>query len=185
MAEVKPELHGQKKRDAHALAIGRIAMAWNEYNAILSEIFSDLFSNKNWRMALTAWNSIPSDKTQREVLREVAACKLKEDSPELRELKWLLDATNQIVAAQRNIGIHTNLWSFTDRDGNHEVIPVAHNRRAQKALENTEVLKEYAHYEQQIRKMLVFAVGIQFVLSPRRKGRKVWPTRPTLTKRAA
>ena len=33
---------GQESRDAHALAIGKIAIAWNEYHEALSEIYAEL-----------------------------------------------------------------------------------------------------------------------------------------------
>ena len=160
-------------------------MAWNEYQTILGEIFADLFTSKDWQLALAAWLSVPSDRTQRDMLRQVAGYKLKPASRELRELTWLLDMTNEVVSVQRNIGIHTTLWSFIEPDGTFNMLPVVSNPRVAKAFSNTQVLKEYAHYERQIRKMLGFAVGIQFVISPRRKGRKMWPERPALAKRAA
>jgi len=178
--------HGQAERDAHALAIGKIAMAWNEYHSILGELYSDLFTHgRNWQLALAAWHSIPSDKTQRDMLRKVAELKFKTSSRELKEINWLLEKTNEVVSVQRNIGLHTLLWSFVADDGKHLILPIVSNDRTAKALANTKVLHEYIHYEKQIRKMLSFAVGLQFALSPRRKGKKQWPERPALSKRSS
>jgi hypothetical protein len=183
MTEYKP--HGQDARDAHAIAIGKIAMAWNEYHSILGELYSELFTHgRNWQLALAAWHAIPSDKTQRDMLRKVAELKFKASSRELTEINWLLEKTNDVVSVQRNIGLHTLLWSFTAEDGAHLILPIVSNDRTAKALADTKVLKEYAHYEKQIRKMIGFAVGIQFAVSPRRRGKKTWPERPPLSKRS-
>jgi hypothetical protein len=180
----KPAFPGQKARDAHALAIGKIAMAWNEYQATLGEMYADMFTRANWNFALASWYAIPSDKTQRDMLRSVVAYKFQPSSPEFSELNWLISKTDEIVSGQRNIGLHTRLFSVPDLSGGHVIVPVAHNDRVAKAFENTDILKEYAHYEVQIRQMLTFAIGMQAVLSPRRKGEKKWPARPTLSKRS-
>ena len=57
----KPKFYGQEVRDQHALAIGRIAMAWNELHEVLAEIFGYLFNENDYGLALTAWHSLASD----------------------------------------------------------------------------------------------------------------------------
>ncbi|QIP05985.1 hypothetical protein [Bradyrhizobium symbiodeficiens] len=180
----KPAFHGQAERDAHAMAIGRIAMVWNEYQATLGEIYADLFAGDDWNLALSTWYAIPSDRTQRDALRAVAMFKLAPSSKGLEELNWLLEKTNEVVSFQRNVGLHTRLFPITAEDGTLQIYPVAQNDRIVKALENTTVLKEYAHYESQMRKMLGFAVGVQSALSSKRTGQEVWPERPQISKRS-
>lgn len=175
----------QADREAHAIAIGKIAMGWNEFHSILHELFAGLFGVRSYALAYNAWSAIPSDKSQRDMLRAVAQSKLRPGSRELKDLLWLLEKTNEIVSGQRNIGIHTTLWSLIELDGTHKFIPVATNARTAQALAGADILKEYAHYEKQIRKMLMFAVGLQFALSPRRKGKRHWPERPVLSKRSS
>jgi hypothetical protein len=94
----------------------------------------------------------------------------------------MVDMTDQMIADQRNTGIHMPLMSYTDHDGVHQILPLAMfgNRRAAK-MAGRDLLKEYAHYEAQIRKMNGFATALDFKLSPRRKRRAQWPTRPELS----
>ena len=50
----KSNFHGQDLRDTHALAIGKIAMAWNELHEHLAEVFGKLFHEEDYSLALTA-----------------------------------------------------------------------------------------------------------------------------------
>jgi hypothetical protein len=65
----------------------------------------------------------------------------------------------------------------------HQILPLTifGNRRASR-LKDADLLEEFAHYESQIRKMLSFAVGINFAITSRnrRRGRVIWPKRPQL-----
>jgi hypothetical protein len=54
-------------------------MAWNELHEVLAEIFGYLFNENDYGLALTAWHSLASDAAQREMLRAVAAVRLKDD----------------------------------------------------------------------------------------------------------
>jgi len=113
------QFQGQANRDAHALAIGKIVMAWNEYQELLAEIFASFFSQGHWGVSLVAWHALNSDRAQREMLRAVALAKLPPDQPETKELKWLLDQTDQMISDQRNTGTHAPLMSFSDEQGTH------------------------------------------------------------------
>jgi hypothetical protein len=68
----KPKWHAQDIHDAHALAIGRIAIAWNEFQDHLGELFAILFGQRRYAHALRAWQSLENDRAQRELLRAVA-----------------------------------------------------------------------------------------------------------------
>jgi len=176
------KFYGQDLKEAHALAIGKIVMAWNEYQDQLGQIFAALFGARNWALALAAWNALENDRAQRSMLVEVTKAKMKVDSKAYKEIKWMVDITNDMIADQRNTGIHMPLMSYTDLKGVHQILPLAMfgNRRVTKMV-GRDLLREYAHYEAQIRKMYGFAVAIDFKLSPRRKGRANWPTRPQLS----
>src|SRR5688500_17721294 len=95
----KDQYHGQAHREAHAVAIGKIVMAWNEYQEHLGELFGGIFGRRYYGLALSAWHSVPSDSTQRQMLRSVVEAKLKGKARE--ELLWLLNQTDQILASQR------------------------------------------------------------------------------------
>jgi hypothetical protein len=170
--------HSQEIREAHALAIGKIVMAWNEYHEILGQIFAKLFGARNWAAALSAWQALENDRAQRSMLAAVARIKLKPTDRAYKEITWIVEKTNQIVSDQRNLGIHTPLMSLTGLDGIPKILPqtMFGNKRAAK-LHGADLLLEFAHYENQIRKMLIFAVAIDFAITPRRRrrGRVTWP----------
>jgi hypothetical protein len=45
--------HGQESRDAHALAIEKIFMAWNEYHETLGETYGEICASANRQASLT------------------------------------------------------------------------------------------------------------------------------------
>jgi hypothetical protein len=173
----------ERLTSAHENAIGKIVIAWNDYQEILGQMFAKLFGRKPWALALSAWHSLDSDRSQRRMLLAVAHAKLKPKDVLLAEIKWLIDNSDRI-SDQRNIGIHMPLMKYTDIDGNFQILPLAMygNKKAAKMV-GRDLLKEYAHYEQQIRKMLGYAVAIDFALTPRtrRRGPGKLPERPRLT----
>jgi hypothetical protein len=189
-ADIPPrELDTRKQdlRDAHALAIGRIVIAWNEFQEDLGLIFARLFHRTDYRSALAAWHALENDRAQREMLRAVAKLKLGSESKAFRETNWLLEQAHQQLSNQRNFGIHTPLIVHWDNRDNvppervFSMVPLDMfgNRRAA-AMTGKDLLKEFAHYEEQIRKMSSFASLIEVNLSPRRVGPESWPERPQL-----
>jgi len=115
--------HGQEEREAHALAMGKIVMAWNEYHETLGQLFAKLFARNQYGLALTAWQALNNDRAQRTMLAEVARVKFKPGDKAGKEILWLVEKTNQMISDQRNLGIHTPLMSFTDLDGIHQMLP--------------------------------------------------------------
>jgi hypothetical protein len=58
--------------EAHQLAIGKIVMAWNEYQETLGQIFAQLFGIRNWVVAHAAWQALENDRAQRNMLLAAA-----------------------------------------------------------------------------------------------------------------
>jgi hypothetical protein len=169
-------------KDAHALAIGRIAMAWNEYHELLGDLFASLFTKSHYTTTLAIWHCLDNDRTQRRLLRAAAETYLHYDKQGLEELLWLLNKTDTLLAQQRNVGIHAPLNALFEKDGTHKLLPVPGpgNRNA-KHLDGRDVLKEYAHYEQQIKKMRDFAFALRFKLTVGKNTDDPWPPRPKLS----
>src|ERR1700682_3378990 len=175
-------------REAHALAIGRIAMAWNEYHELLGDLFASLFTKSHYNTTLAIWHCLDSDRTQRKLLRAAAETYLGQriDKKGLEELLWLLNKTDTLLSQQRNVGIHAPLNALFEVQDTQLLFPVPGpgNRNA-KQLEGRNVLKEYAHYEQQIRKMREFAYALRFKLTLGRGADDPWPERPRISARPA
>jgi hypothetical protein len=168
---------------AHERAIGKIVIAWNEYQEMLGALFGKLFSRRDWPLALSAWHALDSDRAQRKMLVAAARAKLKPSSPLLAEIEWLIKHSDKI-ADQRNIGIHMPLMRLTELDGSFHILPLAifGNPKAAR-MGGRDLLKEYTHFERQIRKMLTYAFALDVALTPRhkRKGKVSLPERPKLS----
>jgi hypothetical protein len=171
--------------DAHALAIGKIAMAWNEYHELLGDLFASLFTKSHYNTTLAIWHCLDSDRTQRKLLRTAAETYLSQriDKKGRDELLWLLNKTDTVLSQVRNVGIHAPLSDLIGVHNVQSLVPIRSpgNRNA-KQLEGRYVLKEYAHYEQQIRKMNEFAYGLRFKLSLGHAD-DPWPERPRISAR--
>jgi Na+-translocating ferredoxin:NAD+ oxidoreductase RnfG subunit len=179
------KFYGQADRDKHALAVGRIVLAWSEFQEVLGQLYAGLFGKEGWVKALTEWQAQKSDHQQRQLLRKVVPDNLAMDEKTKEELIWLLDQTDEVIADQRNVGVHAPLMSFTDEKGKHQIVPLAMfgNKRAA-SLAGKDILTEYDHYEGQIRKIATYAIAIQHNISPVRAGEVVWPDRPKFKKTA-
>ncbi len=171
-------------KEAHALAIGKIAMAWNEYHELLGNLFASLFTKSHYTTTLAIWHCLDNDRTQRKLLHAAAETYLHFNKRGLEELLWLLNKTDTLLSQQRNIGIHAPLNALMEIDGTQTLLPVPGpgNRNA-KQLDGLNVLKEYAHYEQQIKKMKDFAFGIRFKLTLGKGTDDPWPDRPKFSAR--
>jgi hypothetical protein len=171
-------------REEHALAIGKIAMAWNEFHELLGVLFASLFTKSHYVTTLAIWHCLDNDRTQRKLLRAAAETHLHWNKKGLEELLWLLNKTDHILSNQRNVGIHAPLNALFERDGEQFLFPVPGpgNRNA-KQLDGLVVLKEFAHYEQQIVQMKAFAYSLRFKLSDGKHTDDPWPERPHLSAR--
>ena len=102
-----PKYHGQENKDAVALAIGKIVMAWNEFHELLAETYAEICGRDKWRQSLDEWQRIPNDRAQRMKLLEAARFNL--TGRALEETIWVVENTDALIANQRNIGVHSHL----------------------------------------------------------------------------
>ena len=164
----KPVWHAQEVHDAHALAIGRIVIAWNEFQEALGELFASIFGRKLWKESLFAWQALENDRAQREMLRAAAHTRFGPTSDVFKKISWAIEQANRQLSNQRNFGVHTPLMIFTDHDGETGIYPnqMLGNRKAA-GLAGKDLLCEFDRYEKRIRKMTTFvlAIGIH-VLDP-------------------
>ena len=81
-----PRWHAQELHDAHALAIGRLVIAWNNFQEQLAELFARLFGKERWDEALAAWQALVNDSAQRDMLVAVARSKLGNEFPAFKKI---------------------------------------------------------------------------------------------------
>jgi hypothetical protein len=172
----------QRLWEVHALAIGKIALAWNAFQETLAELYANLFEESDYPLAVASWQSLVSDVAQQEMLRSAAHARYGASSREYSEINWILEKARQHLSNQRNFGIHTPFMVLHRMDKTIHVLPydMTGNRRAIGLLEK-DVLKEFYDYESDIRKMTSFAMGVIYNVSPFRIGPpQPWPERPQL-----
>ena len=153
MAKTESEVLWEK----HAIAVGKIAMAWNNLQEILGELFADLFARSEWHKAIAAWHSLTSDVAQQEMLRAVSLVRFGNASKAYTEINWLLEKLKQHTSHQRNFGVHTPFMILHHLDKSIGVLPFAHagNRKVAAFLQSgNDALKEFAEYEAEIRKLV-------------------------------
>lgn len=165
MSDAEPKWHAQELHDAHAVAIGRIAIAWNEFQENLGLLFESFFGDEHWAEARAAWHALDNDRAQRSMLQAVAEQKLGKENHGFKEICWLIDSANKKLSDYRNSGIHTPLMVLTDLVGGGK----------------TQILPSAMSYHQFIRRMTTFALAISANI--RTGGTNpdgIWPKRPSL-----
>jgi hypothetical protein len=177
----------------HALAIGQIALAWNELHEVLCAFFASMTATiDEWKIE-AAWQSLPSDRAKRGMLKAVFNNLSGEDrrrNPRAQEdMKWLL---NQLDRAEedRNNAVHAPLIMFTTpiweslgkRIGVVQPDDVRENKRAVN-LSNKNLLDEYRNVRDEIIILRCFAEAIEDAWCWSGKQTRTWPDRPRLPNR--
>jgi len=99
-----------------AVELGWITYEWNRLHEALGELFADAIGADTYT-ALTAWHTIRSDLTQRQMLKAVAAHRAQRCKPEDKRL-WqaLMDIVDEVtkLSDRRNNAIHAPLVFVND-----------------------------------------------------------------------
>jgi hypothetical protein len=82
----------------YALALGRLALAWNDLHLSLEMLFCTVMGGGFVNPAMSIWNALKVDRSQRDILKAAAnAQTLNGGSKELaKEIKWICDRTDTI-----------------------------------------------------------------------------------------
>jgi hypothetical protein len=107
---------GERRFRPIAIEIGWVAYEWNRLHAELAELFAVIVSEKRMNMPLAIWHSVPSDRTQRDMLRaalEVAYSTTSLNKAVYSGARAVLDDLNSL-AGRRNIALHAPLIFVID-----------------------------------------------------------------------
>ena len=125
----------------YAKALGEVALAWNDFNMVLSSVFGTVLKIPNLMVGDAIWHSLKSDRAQRDILRAVINLEvLGHDIPKnIRcEFKWVLDKADSLEEA-RNNALHSPLLS--DQGSVFAWHQLGHQRA--KKLADKDLLKEF------------------------------------------
>jgi len=172
----------RKHLDPYATEIGHIAIAWNRLHENLALLFWHAIGPGAAPFAI--WNTLGSDRTQREVLRaavQANAFSGRSDRKRISEdALWLLKQADKL-ADQRNDAVHGPITTLTDTlTGETTVAPQTFfgNRRAKK-LEKKDLISEFIWYRKSIETLSSYAAD----LIRERPSSTTWPAKPQLPKR--
>lgn len=167
----------------YAVALGELALAWNDLHVSLSILFCTLLGGGNIGPFQAIWQNITSDRMQRNVLSALASERLDSETPftsgkkdkRYEDIKWLCDEITKIEDF-RNDALHTPLWGLSKLEGPY-IAPVTGlgHIRANKLL-GTDLLTEFGLCRDAITNLRNYAMEIDQCLT---KG-GTWPKRPKL-----
>jgi hypothetical protein len=183
----------------YVVAIGQLALAWNDLHEALALLFIELLANGRAYPATDLWNAASFDRPKRQLIKSLmrtaplkypARVRLKAD------LEWLLAEIDKVEDA-RNDAIHAPLTFSTEgkvlsifTPGNKEVsitIPVDKivpstafdNRRAIKLL-NKDLLTEFRWCRDMSLALTEYVSEIYEAVAANPPDSNVWPTKPVL-----
>lgn len=169
--------------EPYACEIGFITREWNMLQDALCQIFATTVNRRNLNVGHAVWNSMKSDRAQREALKAACLAPIVYDKlPKAREdITWLLDQVNK-YEDRRNDAIHAPLIiSYGYASEKFEVEPWTfhNNPRAQK-LAKSDLLPELKWYRAVATELRQFANALHGSLH---NEKHAWPQRPQLPTR--
>jgi hypothetical protein len=173
----------RKHLDPYATEIGHIAISWNRLHENLALLFWHAIGPGGAPFAI--WNTISSDRTQREILKAAVEANAFNDRPDSKRISqdvlWLLKQADKL-SDQRNDALHGPITTLTDTaTGETRVAPQTFfgNRRAKK-LDKKDLMNEFNWYRESIEALSRYAAD----LVRERPTSTAWPKRPQLPKLA-
>jgi hypothetical protein len=178
---VRPTAEGlARKFKPYAVELGYLVYSWGRLQEVLGRLFWVLSGISNGHHALAIWYAVPSDRTQREMLRALVESKhssrLNEYPRAKADLIWMINRANSL-ADQRNDAIHSpfilivNYRSTKLRSAHLDGHP-----RAIK-LKDKDLKVEFRHYADSVDVLSLFG---EAALRSLRKVDPAWPDRPLL-----
>jgi hypothetical protein len=125
---------------AHALAVGQLTLAWNSLHEQLGKLFWTICGGDG-EVILSAWHSLISDKSQRDMLRAAAKARFG-DGVEVKKILELLELINK-ASDMRNAAVHGPM-TLGFHDGKWSAAPdhLFGNRRAKQLLQYDQLQEE-------------------------------------------
>ena len=163
----------------HAAEIGHIAFMWNGIHAKLGEFFETFLEPADKKLARAIWETLKSDRAQRETLREAALVRLAKHADLLADFCWLISETERLSTA-RNDALHAAyVFSWGQGVSAHYRVPPGRASR----LKDKDLLREFQAYRDDLNELRCFAIGLHLSLRAILGGKGLsqsLPERPSL-----
>jgi hypothetical protein len=183
---IPSEEEAKKAFEGYALAVGKVAHAWNYLHEKLGQLFV-VISGADRQVALSIWYSNNSDRTQRKVMQAAVLARADDRWPNQsakEDLKWLLDRADDL-AKDRNNAIHApcSLFIGVSQDGGGAEMGAAyhHGNPLARRLVGKSLQREFEWSEACAEVLSRFTQRIEFAFNY--PDRYSWPERPALPER--
>jgi hypothetical protein len=168
----------------YAIALGQIALAWNEFHQALALLFCSVMGGGFVNQFLAIWNAIRNDRAQREILKAAALNNTNGTMPPemveglVKLIEWINARANEVEDA-RDDALHSPLLAF--RGTQNAVFPAAGlgHKRAEKLLKRKDLLAEFRWCRDSAMTLTEFAFAIDNAWA---RGLS-WPDTPTMPNR--
>lgn len=169
-----------------ALALGQLALAWNDLHELLSLVFCSIMGGGYVGHFLAIWHALKVDRAQRDILlgatRSRVAPIYQSQTIDWRrniinDIEWLCGKADKLEDA-RNDALHSPFWATKENDGKTTVIAVTGlgHVRARK-FQGKDVLSELRWCRDATTVLRNFAMEIEHAL---KDYKRPWPDRPKL-----
>lgn len=184
----------------YVAAIGQVALAWNDLHESLCSLFVSLTGIVDDEMLEAAWQSLPSDRAKRGMLKaaiQQMGYDAKKRNPLAQsEMKWFFGQLDRLEEDRNNV-IHAPLSTFShpswqllakalnltpSRQPGVQPDDVRSNRRAAN-LKNKRLLDEFRCVRDEIIEFREYTEEVESSWNWTDKGDDSWPQRPILPKR--
>jgi hypothetical protein len=170
--------------ETYALALGKVAYAWNYLHEQLAKLFVAVIMAENTPgTGLGIWYSLDSDRIQRTILRaaiESAGPVRWEGRPSAREdLLWLMDKANSL-ANHRNNAVHGPSTALVTEDGTEMVASFFSPHKIARTMVGKTLLVEFDYCERYAEVLSRFTQASAQALHV---GQLPWPDRPMMPNR--
>ena len=167
--------------EAYAMAVGKVAHAWNYLNEKLGILFSTIL-HTDPQISSAVWYSTDSDRTKQKMLKDaiaaVPAARWPKHCPSAQDdLLWLLNRCIELGDA-RNNAIHAPCILVTDASGTamKAAPPIFSGHDRARRLDGKEILVEFDWCERWAEELSLFTVTACAALRPSSNS---WPDRPS------
>jgi hypothetical protein len=176
----------EAKLKPYAVEVGRLVYSWNHLQHVLGGLFWMVSGIANGMIPLAAWNAVPSDRTQRDMLRAATEARFVKDDPDEKRVRedilWVVARVNEL-ASHRNNAVHAPFSFLIGVDGVARLEPMSmtRNKRALN-LVGKDVVREFRLYREYFDSLAAFASTVDYCWRFRHSGVVSidWPTRPVL-----
>jgi hypothetical protein len=179
-----PETFKSKAFRPYVIALGQLALAWNELHEYLGYLFTSLMPEDKCDRAMHVWYSSTQDRAQRQMIRGALAARPDDFDDEfpkaVKDITWLLGQVHALEDA-RNNAVHSPLFRM-GKGKEDEIIPFAifGHSRAIKLAKRPDLLAEYCWCRDMALALRDYTVHIDHALT---SAGASWPRRPSLPNR--